>query len=865
MPHPVDHSSRLNFPSPILLVIVLAFAAGISRVPNPFHEGKLLEFSIASLIGIIFYFNKYKPRWHNFFCLFLSGFLFFLLGLQLSYSSLKPFAAANHVSNLIKNKQIVTISGILLQHPAVFRSDSGPETRIIMMAKTMYRPAEMLNKKGNSDRIDGLIQLTVNGSLPDNLWPGDHFLVRAALAPVTTFSTPGSFNYKRHLATRSILVKGWVQSPVNIMKFHPLSSSPLKAWLHTIWFLPERIRHGIAIFLDKTMDQPARGIYKAILIGDRTDVPTSILESFTAAGCIHILAISGVHMGLLALITTAALTWLLRRSQMLLLSHIPIRKIVAVITLLPLFLYALIAGFNIPVLRAFLMAAVFFLAILFDRPANLPNHILLAGFLILLWQPGSLFTASFQLSFSAIIAIALIYPLLGKLLIQINNGGYIPSSICNGFTSRLFRWLTAGIGVTIAATLGTLPLLIYHFNRFSLVAPISNLLVEPIICFWSLIFGLFACLWIPIAPIIAQFFFFTGALGITGAEKICTFFSSLSHAFLWLPTPSYYEITLYYIFLASTALPFYHGNKRRFLSITVTVSCLLALSSPLAIISLRKHFSTTPSVWILDVGHGSSLLLQLPHNHNILIDGGGAGSDRFNIGERVIAPFLWKRRISSLDAVIISHAHADHYNGLPFILNRFVPKVLWTNGNGEYDLDYRQLLNLAARLGIETRIAHTDDLLFQDEGISLACIADGNQLPHEDKTDSGRGRYTHFNPNNISLVLRLDVGTKSFLFPADIDAKMEDYLVEEGRKISADVLLAPHHGSRSSLSLEFLERVDPKFVAISAGRNNPFNLPDQSFLDLQKKGIDILTTGKDGTLIFKVVNNKITVSSYQVN
>jgi competence protein ComEC len=158
-----------------------------------------------------------------------------------------------------------------------------------------------------------------------------------------------------------------VASPQNIVKYHPLNTSAIRE-LHTIRFLPERIRHFIAAFLDKTLKQPARGLDKAILIGDRTDVPPSVLENFTSAGCIHILAISGVHMGLLALVITVALTWLLKRSQWLLLSSLPLRKFVACAALFPLLIYALIAGFNIPVLRAFLMTVVLLLSISFRPP-----------------------------------------------------------------------------------------------------------------------------------------------------------------------------------------------------------------------------------------------------------------------------------------------------------------------------------------------------------------------------------------------------------------------------------------------------------------------------------------------------------------
>jgi competence protein ComEC len=117
----------------------------------------------------------------------------------------------------------------------------------------------------------------------------------------------------------------------------------------------------------------------------------------------------------------------------------------------------------------------------------------------------------------------------------------------------------------------------------------------------------------------------------------------------------------------------------------------------------------------------------------------------------------------------------------------------------------------------------------------------------------------------MSLVLRLETTKRSFLFPADISESMADILVVDRKNIQADILLAPHHGSKSSMSQNFIKTVDPEYIAISAGRNNPFNFPDKSFFDLQKSGINVFTTGRDGTLTFTVKRGEIILSRYQIN
>ena len=180
------------------------------------------------------------------------------------------------------------------------------------------------------------------------------------------------------------------------------------------------------------------------------------------------------------------------------------------------------------------------------------------------------------------------------------------------------------------------------------------------------------------------------------------------------------------------------------------------------------------------------------------------------------------------------------------------------------DPEYQHLLDLANKLDIAIKIPKTDDMLFRSGNTWLQCVYNGalaefssnsNLSPQPQKPDT----------NNMSLVLRLETTAGSLLFPADINVTMANTLVSDRRNIQADILLAPHHGSRSSMSLDFIKTVAPKYIAISAGRNSPFDFPDKSFFGLQQKGIQILTTGRDGTLTFDMENKEIIMSRYQIN
>jgi competence protein ComEC len=527
------------------------------------------------------------------------------------------------------------------------------------------------------------------------------------------------------------------------------------------------------------------------------------------------------------------------------------------------------------------MAIVFVLALLFDRPGSLSTHILIAALVILTWKPTSLSTASFQLSFSAVIAIGIIYPRIYQYLFQ-NRETTSPSqshqivSSGNSFNLQqllsevpvtLKKWLFTGLALTTAAMLGTLPITVFHFNRFSVVSPLTNLLVEPLACLWSLVLGIIACLFLPFSPWLAQASIQLGSWGLMGSERICAFFGSLPFSSFWLSTPTLIEITFYYLFLTSCIFCLYRfrdmqGNWKK-LSFIFLLCLLVSVGYP----KLQKQLKSHTVVSFLDVGQGTSTLLQLPHNKNILIDGGGAASDRFNIGERLIAPFLWKNKINRLDGLVITHPHADHYNGLFFILKRFQPKFLWINGDQRKNSDYLRLLKLAESLHTKIITPSSDMLLFSSADAKLRNISspqkNANNLP---TARSNSGYNLKNNPNNRSLVLRLDTARISYLFPGDINSFMEKRLIAEEKLLKADILLAAHHGSRSSNSTDFINAVDPSYLVISTGRHNPYQIQEKSFTEnSQGADIRIYTTAKDGTVTFTAKGKEVVVSRYQVN
>ncbi|MDD3813440.1 MAG: DNA internalization-related competence protein ComEC/Rec2, partial [Desulfocapsaceae bacterium] len=625
-----------------------------------------------------------------------------------------------------------------------------------------------------------------------------------------------------------IRITGWIKSPLHIYRLdeHP-------TFLHQARYLPERLRTKIGSFIEQTVTRPEiSSVYKALLIGDASGISQDTLEAFKGSGCRHILSISGAHLSILATFLFFIIYWLLRRSEYLILRY-PVKKIAAGLCLLPLAIYTLLAGANTPVVRAMIMVTVFMVALCADKRKSLFIPLALAALLILLWDPNSLFTASFQLSFMAVASIALVSPLLtGLVTSEAGNESFYQRTL-----NRLGQFTLAALTVSMAATIGTAPLLLYYFNRISLVGPVANLPVEALICLWSLPLGFLACPLIFIAPPAAALLLHLGFLGLMLSLQVTTFFSSLPFSSLWLPTPSLTLIVLYYaaIFVAISEIPV--TRSTRIFSACAWILIIFLFIFPPS--ELLKQRITSSEITFLDVGQGSSTFLQLPAGRRLLIDGGGATSPNFNAGEDIIAPFLWQRGIKHLDAIMITHSDSDHYNGIPFLLQRFRPEILWINDRSGHEKAWRQMLTLADQLHIQIRIPRPGEQLIASGKAEVIHLGNPGE-PDGPKS------------NDQSLILRFAHKKLSCLFAGDISHKVESQLVEKNLPLQSTLLLSPHHGSSTSNSEKFLKAVSPDTIVVSAGRFQPDHFPTP---EVRKRcmnlGIKMLITAEQGAITFK--------------
>lgn len=747
--------------------------------------------------------------------------LFFLCGLLYTESFLSPNLPAHHLTRLIPEKQDASLTGKLIQKP-VFKDG---KTYLILETDSILLPSAQAPLA-----TTGRVTLTINASLLKGLVPGQDYLVRARLSLPDKLATPGVFDYAGYLAAEEIMVKGWVATPIFIQPVSTLADS--RTSLPTPYFL-ERFRQQFEVFLYANLTPDTAGLYQALLIGDSSGLSPEVSEMYRATGIMHILAISGSHLIVVAFLTTVFFRFLVNRCPWLLL-RLPATKIALALSFPVLLLYTGFAGFQPPVMRSLIMTGVFIAAILLDRQWSSLNNLAIAAFCILLLNPLSIHTASFQLSFAATAAIVLAMPHLAA---------WQPKKDNRSPWQTLRYLLISGLFISCAAFLATAPFALLHFNRISPLGPITTLLVTPFLCFWTLPLGLIAILTQPFAPTIAVFLLKAGAPGIQISHTLTAFLAGLPYSSLWLPTPAMPLLILSFMLI----LLIFHS--KRLLPILGMLACLALIFSGYT--PLPRWHDASTRISFLAVGSGNAAVVEQPDRGVILIDGGGPPTGLFNVGERVIAPFLWHRQIRRVEQIILTHAHADHFNGLPWIIKRFQPKILWLSETSAQEPGFAAFLHEAEQAGCQVRVAKAGDVLTRNgNGFSITCLA--NLALVESRKASAD------NPNNRGLILRLNNGDNTFLFPGDIEKDYEEHILQKRDLLKADVLLLPHHGLGSSGSAQFMESVNPRYCVVSTGKKEPF--PPAQYQDAKA---DIFSTARHGSILFLSDGKKITARPYR--
>jgi len=722
--------------------------------------------------------------------------LAFPTGIFLSYNLHHPHFPPEHLLQQPLS-EITALKGVLLRDA----EPRGRGTAILLAAE------EALTGRGWI-RVKGAVRLWVRGEV--DLDKGTRIEADVKLGRPHSFANPGAFDYEAYLARRGIFVTGSIRrTPKVLYRKEGILSFTRARWKK-------------ALSLHSRDD--TRGFLEALLLGRRGNLSKGDKEIMRRTGTYHLLAISGLHIATLSGLLFLALRWPLRRWQKVL-ARGWVEGIAALLAIPLVVLYILMVGAPLSAVRAGIMVAAFTFALLLGRRKAMVNALAFAALLILCSWPGALWEPSFQLSFSAVCGILL----FGQRLLSTEGRGLEATS--SSPLKKLTMATKAAVALSVAAQLSTLPIVLHHFHLLSIVAPLANLVAVPVVALVALPLGILS---LPLAlydPSLTNPFITGASWAVSFTLTILKGLASLPLSHLWLPGPTVPEALAFYLLLISVGFWRKVRLKRLLLG---------ALVLFVAMDTVHWYLRTRPSgaleVTFLDVGQGDAAFLRLPGGKTALIDGGGLLGSDFDIGERVIAPFLWRERILKVDYIVLSHPQPDHYRGLLFVARHFHPKEFWYAAS-DLPPDLRRLLR-------ELKL----------KGVKVRRIGKGfkREISGVEFTVLHPPAGWHSDVNDASLVLRVIWGDRSVLFTGDIGHLAEAEMVRRGLPLRAEVIKVPHHGSRHSSSYPFVREVSPLYAVISVGWRNPFGHPaERTILRYQGIGATVLRTDLDGAITFR--------------
>lgn len=694
------------------------------------------------------------------------------------------------------DKQVSVIGRV----EGVLKDEDGYEKHLFSIDKIKYEQ--------KSAQIDEKIIVSIYGDTDLRL--GDRALLTLKVEEPKTNRNPGLFDYKDYLESKGIFaVSSTKEYNVRILKREDFSLFER---------LQLKTKNHIVRALDTCLSANNSKTLKSIILGDNTYLEEDSIINFRKLGLSHILAVSGLHIGIIFAFIIAILSLFRMHKRLSMIFSISV-----------VWIYASLIGFPPSVLRASTMFSFLIIARLSHSRYDALNILSLTAIIMLAWNTSLIFSVGFQLSFLATLTILIFIPKI-KPLIGIKN-----------------KKLKSSLTVVIAAQIGVLPISFYYFNEFQTLSIVSNIIIAPILTL-AIVIGF--------SIILVSFFSINAsiALGIACdlvlnlSNLLVGLFSKLSYLNTTVSSPKALQLFFYYIavFVVLKIIDTTKFPKAMRKGLYMHFFAALVFSLALYALDDAVH------IQFIDVGQGDSAFVKLK-NKNLLIDTGGTAFGNFDVGENILLPFLKKSGVKKLDGVFLSHFDADHVKGLiPLFGEIEIDNIFIGYKNPENEL-YRKIVELSKANNVNLVVITKGDKLKLDKHSDIEVMH-----PTDDTAD-------YENENDKSLVFTMKIHKREILFTGDIEDKGEDALVSSTKARSVDIMKVPHHGSKTSSKQELIDHFKPRTAVIQLGKNN-FGHPNDDVLERYKAyEAHIFRNDLSGLIDVEITKSQMRFKSFQVS
>ena len=722
-------------------------------------------------------------------------------------------------------RQEVTLSGVVT---APVEHGPGRMTMIVAV--------ESVQQDTASREVRGNLRLTWRPCQsghecePDmDIFRGDRITVTARIRPPFGTRNPGGFDYGAYLRDRGIHAVATVRGSGRI-QVQPPGVFDLSEWL---WSQIDRGRNEVRQAAISTLQQPARGLFLGMIVGEQNDIPPDVRDDFMTTGTVHIISISGSHLGLLAFVSFLGVRGITRRMPARWLERLSCTltpKQLAVLVTVPMVLfYTLLSGAHVATVRSLLMILLYLYAVWIGYERQILIALGIAALGTTLADPGALYALSFQLSYVSVLAIALVF--------RWSTSDEEEDEIPQVTTDTMRHWGKQYALMTLAATVGTVPLVAYYFNQVAWLGLLANAVVVPFVGMLVVPLGLGASMIVLLGGLEHLPLGWVHQEIMDGLTSVVGMLAGIPGAEWHVASPSILSMAGFYLFLMMALL----SRKRtvEILTVSVLIVCLLWW-----VWSPRHVFEDEMlRVTFLDVGQGDATVIELPGGDTILVDG-GAAYERWDIGRMVVGPYLWDQGIRRLTHVVATHPQLDHVGGLAWIIDNFEVEHYWSNGIQRTNHFYRRVRDAVATQGLVERVALEGKALVQKGPCRLISLN-----PPLAENDAALHDFRGSELNNLSVVLSLTCGKHSILLTADAEVEALARLTDHPLVRSATVVKIPHHGAKSSLNRHWIQQLSAKTAVVSAGQGNRYRHPAEDVLQAYKH-MAIYRTDAHGAIVF---------------